>query len=336
MRDLQNESTGFPPRPIQAVGVSGIKGILPLMPYPAQAQPREEHQAGQSAKRDDCPRETADTEHPRRAPILHLVATFTASCPLPASQRGLNMSRMGRKIYDFLLERGDTGVDTLSPLALALMEAHGAAGASVSASFEYPMEVASPVTHTIGIKCVHVMLQCDASKGGTTRDLLTLATSETSLCPCSKLMSLVPNAEDGVADSGCATGGHSSDDLGRGAHNQIVDISATVAAREQSTFAPISRTIEDIYGILSSCASAVTYPVLRRADEKYVTEQAWSTPRFVEDIVRLAADKLDAIHPIHHYSISAKSHESIHSDGIEATATILAPEGNLPQFSGLD
>lgn len=294
MRDLQNEHTGFVQKAVQSVGVSGIRGIITIVP------PMDSFY---------CHRIMGGGTAP-----LRLLAAFDAVCPLPATQRGINMSRTGRAIYDFLQEHSEDGVATLSMLARSLMTAHKAAGATVKATFDYPIQVFSPVTHTPGIKCMDVAMQSDLN-GEECHDYLTVTTRENSLCPCSKLMTM--------DESG----------LGRGAHNQIVDITARVelapqTARHcdgQSSEAPSSllpRTIEDIYSILSSCASAETYPVLRRQDEKAVTEQAWNTPRFVEDIVRMVATRLDSYAPILHYSVTVNSHESIHSDGIIATAAI--------------
>lgn len=287
MRDLQNESTGFVHKVIQSVGVSGIRGIIPIV-MPSAASPSSPS-----------------------PPLLRLLAAFDAVCPLAAEQRGLNMSRTGRAIYSFLQERTATGVTTLAPLVRSLMTVHGADGVTVKAAFDYPMEVFSPVTHTPGMKCLKVVMQSEITHGGEgCRDYLTVTTSETSLCPCSKLMSM----DDGG--------------LGRGAHNQIVDITARVELKPMAdtissqSSSLLSRTIEDLWSILSSSASAPTYPVLRRPDEKAVTEQAWENPRFVEDIVRMAACRLDDYYPVLHYTVTATSHESIHSDGITATAAI--------------
>lgn len=313
MRDLQNESEGFVPRPIQSVGVSGIKGIISLSGK-ASAKSDAKHLAGngQSARYSNY---RSFISYP-----LHLMAQFSAICPLPATQRGLNMSRTGRAIYDFLKNTENTGIDTLEPLAKTLMQVHGTVGASVRASFDYPIEIKAPVTGIMGIKCVHAAIKSEIAERKC-RNCITVSTSEMSLCPCSKIMSMAGNG------------------LGRGAHNQIADISATVELKPTDEAIPAGKPLQtaqgglacvicDIYDILSSCASSVTYPVLKRDDEKFVTEQAWDNPRFVEDIVRLAAARLDGFAPILHYSVTAKSHESIHSDGIEAVATI----GEIPRF----
>lgn len=298
MRDLQNETTGFPRRPIQSAGVDGIKALLPIR-----------SSIGDGRK------------------IIKTLADFSTACPLPPSQRGLNMSRMGRAVYAFIEDIENCGVETLEPLARRIIEVNGAPRGIVRASFEYPIIVLAPVTGTKGIKFVHAAIGSKVS-GKDTCNTLEVTTSEMSLCPCSKLMSLTENnltPEEALSIASLPlTLQEKLMRAGQGAHNQLFDIKAEL------TLSPLNEdggsrycTIEDIYKILSSCASVETYPVLRREDEKCVTERAWSNPRFVEDIVRIAADKLDNTNGISSYRLSVTSHESIHSNGITASASII-------------
>ncbi|MFQ5607737.1 MAG: GTP cyclohydrolase, FolE2/MptA family, partial [Candidatus Zixiibacteriota bacterium] len=102
------------------------------------------------------------------------------------------------------------------------------------------------------------------------------------LCPCSKEIS------------------------SRGAHNQRAVV--TVRCRF-SEFV----WLEDLIEIVESCASSPVYPLVKREDEKSLTESAFDNPRFVEDVVRDVALKLDQLTHITGYSASAKSYESIHN-----------------------
>ncbi len=103
----------------------------------------------------------------------------------------------------------------------------------------------------------------------------------TSLCPCSKELSRF------------------------GAHNQRSVMTVRVRYR---TFL----WIEDLIELIESCGSSPVYSLLKREDEKYVTEQAYENPRFVEDMVRDATEKLTAMENITWFSVEAENYESIH------------------------
>ncbi|MCA9277443.1 MAG: GTP cyclohydrolase I FolE2, partial [Phycisphaerales bacterium] len=79
--------------------------------------------------------------------------------------------------------------------------------------------------------------------------------------------------------------------------------------------------IEDVVEHLESAASAPVYAVLKRPDEKYVTEEAYDNPKFVEDIVRDLALRLEEDDRIEWYSINSENFESIHSHNAYAQIT---------------
>ena len=112
--------------------------------------------------------------------------------------------------------------------------------------------------------------------------ILGVAAPATSLCPCSKEISEY------------------------GAHNQRCLISAKVKTSELMW-------IEDLATILEGAASHPVYAVLKRPDEKFVTEKAYENPKFVEDIIRDLAVALDNEDRVSWYSISSENFESIHS-----------------------
>jgi GTP cyclohydrolase I len=117
---------------------------------------------------------------------------------------------------------------------------------------------------------------------GMYRQTVAVAVPVTSLCPCSKEISEY------------------------GAHNQRSLI--TITAREQ---APVPLT--DIIRIAEAEASSELYGILKRADEKYVTERAYNNPRFVEDLVRAVAARLAADSRFDAFSVEAENYESIHN-----------------------
>ena len=79
--------------------------------------------------------------------------------------------------------------------------------------------------------------------------------------------------------------------------------------------------IEDMIELVEECASCEVYSVLKRVDEKYVTERAFSNPKFVEDIVRDIAKKLKEDQNIIWFSVSAENFESIHNHSAYASIT---------------
>ncbi len=104
----------------------------------------------------------------------------------------------------------------------------------------------------------------------------------TTLCPCSKEISA------------------------RGAHNQRGLVTARVRFNQMVW-------LEDLIERIEASASCELFPVLKRPDEKYVTEKAYDNPRFVEDMVREVALAFDKFEPITWYEIEVENYESIHA-----------------------
>jgi GTP cyclohydrolase I len=104
----------------------------------------------------------------------------------------------------------------------------------------------------------------------------------TSLCPCSRELSRF------------------------GAHNQRSCITVKIRYRDFIW-------IEDLVELMEQCGSSPLYALLKREDEKFVTEQAYENPRFVEDMVREAYLRLAAIENITWFSVEAENFESIHN-----------------------
>jgi len=123
---------------------------------------------------------------------------------------------------------------------------------------------------------------CFTGSIDTTRELLlTVTVPVTTLCPCSKEISEA------------------------GAHNQRAEVTLTVQ--------PLRFIwLEELIRLVESCGSCELYALLKRPDEKFVTEQAYANPMFVEDVVRVVAQKA-LVHPdIGWFSVGVESFESIH------------------------
>jgi GTP cyclohydrolase I len=136
-----------------------------------------------------------------------------------------------------------------------------------------------------------VKFDCTASKTGKTDDfLMAVAAPATSLCPCSKEISAY------------------------GAHNQRCEIEAKVRTKGLMW-------IEELVRIIEKSASCPVYAVLKRPDEKFVTEAAYDNPKFVEDIIRDLAIGLNNEPRIVSYEISSENFESIHNHNAYAQIT---------------
>jgi GTP cyclohydrolase IB len=148
-------------------------------------------------------------------------------------------------------------------------------------TFPYFMNKSAPVS---GVKS---LMDYEVSFIGQIKDnkptvLVKVVVPVTSLCPCSK------NISD------------------YGAHNQRSHITATVRTR---TFIWIEELIEKVEKV----ASCELFGLLKRPDEKYVTERAYDNPKFVEDIVRDAAIEFNKDDRIAAYTVESENFESIHN-----------------------
>jgi GTP cyclohydrolase I len=159
----------------------------------------------------------------------------------------------------------------------------------IEVEFPFFMEKTAPVS---GVKS---LLDYQVTLAGEIRNGLSRLTTKvvvpvTSLCPCSKEISAY------------------------GAHNQRSHISISVR-----TAAPIA--IEDVIRVAEEQASAELYGVLKRPDEKFVTERAYENPKFVEDLVRDVAAALNTDSRIEAYTVESENFESIHNHSAFAMIT---------------
>lgn len=206
------------------------------------------------------------------------VATINMYVALPQEQKGTHMSRF----LEVLNEYSETSFrpKDIPTITRAIKERLQAQEAHFQASFTYFIEKAAPVTGQKGLMNYEVSFECAANSHEDF--IMTVAAPATSLCPCSKEISEY------------------------GAHNQRCKIEASVRMKG-------SMWIEDLAELLEGAASHPVYAVLKRPDEKFVTEKAYENPKFVEDIIRDLAIALDDEDRIEWYSISSENFESIHS-----------------------
>jgi GTP cyclohydrolase I len=214
------------------------------------------------------------------------VATINMYVSLPHYKKGTHMSRFLEVLNEHTGE--PVTPDRIPAIARAIRERLDAEEAHFSATFTYFITKRAPVTGQTGLMDYKVTFECTAN--GATDFLMTVKAPATSLCPCSKEISAY------------------------GAHNQRCYIEAKVRAKGLFW-------IEDLVTLCENASSHPVYAVLKRPDEKFVTEKAYENPKFVEDIVRDLAVALDRDERIVWFSISSENHESIHSHNAYAEIT---------------
>ena len=207
----------------------------------------------------------------------HTIAKINLFVSLPKHKKGTHMSR-----FLEILNQHHKRITPaqIIPILHEMREKLNAEDAHIEMVFPYFIEKAAPVTGAKGL--MDYVCSFEGSSNGKDDFILGIKAPATSLCPCSKEISSY------------------------GAHNQRCEISARV--RFKGTL-----WIEDLVTIMEGAASAPVYAVLKRPDEKYVTEQAFENPKFVEDIIRDLAVALDADDRITWYSIQSENFESIHN-----------------------
>ncbi len=207
------------------------------------------------------------------------VATMALAVDLPANLKGTHMSRF----VEALNESGTT-LDLADPSALPrqLLTLLPANRAHVGWDFPWFIEKPAPATGRPGLVDYQVKLDVDLTGGDVATTTLTLSVPVATLCPCSKAISEY------------------------GAHNQRGLVTFAIKALE-----PVA--LAELIPLVEQSASCELYSMLKRPDEKIVTERAFDNPVFVEDLVRNIATRANADHRIDWYRIEAENFESIHN-----------------------
>ena len=209
------------------------------------------------------------------------VAQISLGVNLDASIRGTHMSRFIEVLNDY---RNSIKINQLSAFCDIILDRLDAPRALISFSFPYFKEKKAPVTGKLSLMDYQLILEIEAQKGEI--DLLTkVVVPVKTLCPCSKEIS------------------NSS------AHNQRAHVSCAFRLRENLSFA----YIDSLISIIESSSSSELFSLLKREDEKFVTEAAYESPVFVEDLLRNVAVVLDKEDKISYFRVDAENFESIHN-----------------------
>ncbi|WP_209123257.1 GTP cyclohydrolase FolE2 [Alkalihalobacillus sp. BA299] len=214
------------------------------------------------------------------------VGTFSLTTGLQQMSKGINMSRLTELLHEYHLEGFIVDFNHLYSFTKDLVERMQQSSAQINVQFPWFFERKSPSLQKAGLAHAEAFMNVnfDHEKGFTHEIGITVAV--TTLCPCSKEISEYS------------------------AHNQrgYVTIKAEF-------FKPTKLKTDWKVTLLEAAesnASSVLYPILKRPDEKAVTERAYENPRFVEDMVRLVAADLYENEDIKAFTIECRNEESIH------------------------
>jgi GTP cyclohydrolase I len=214
----------------------------------------------------------------RAGGIQHTVASFNMYVGLPHQFKGTHMSRF---VEILSAQERELTVDSFKAMLKEMVERLEAEEGRVEMSFPYFIEKKAPVSGVKSLMDYEVTFIGEVKKGKQCFAMKVLV-PVTSLCPCSKKIS------------------------DYGAHNQRSHVTVTA---KTSDFV----WIEEIVDLVEKQASAELYGLLKRPDEKYVTERAYDNPKFVEDMVRDVAAILNLDERITAYTVESENFESIHN-----------------------
>ncbi len=221
------------------------------------------------------------------------VATLSLTVALPPEVKGTHMSR-----FIELLEAQTGALDgaAFKAMVLQMLDRLEARSGAIEMRFPYFVRKTAPVSGVHSLLDYEVCWRGAVSNTGEYAFSMKVVVPATSLCPCSKEISAY------------------------GAHNQRshIAIDAELAG---------DMSVEALIAVAEKSASCEVYGLLKRPDEKYVTERAYDNPKFVEDLVRDVALALNRDHRVAGYVVEAENFESIHNHSAFARVSRPRPAG---------
>ena len=200
---------------------------------------------------------------------------------LPRNYKGTHMSRFVEVLNEWRSKKL-LGVDIRGCLEEVVKRLDAQSG-ELEFDFKYFVDKQAPVSNLSAPMCYDCSFE-GRIDNGQYKFVLGVKVPVTTLCPCSKEISAY------------------------GAHNQRAIISVKVSYDETEHI-----WLEDLIELIESCASCPVHPLLKRQDEKYVTEKAWENPKFVEDVLRDTVVKLRENSTIKEFEVDCEAFESIHN-----------------------
>jgi GTP cyclohydrolase IB len=219
------------------------------------------------------------------------VASINMYVDLPHKYKGTHMSRFVELLHLF---RPEVSLKRFSAILGQMKEHLNAASAHIEVLFPYFIEKKAPVSRSAGLMDYTCRIIGASDPNGKVDLISEVIVPISSVCPCSKEISEA------------------------GAHNQRGELRLSVRFKKFVW-------MEDMIELVEEAASCEVYSVLKRVDEKYVTEKAYMNPKFVEDIVRDVAKRIKEDENITWFSVGAENFESIHNHSAYAQITCGEP-----------
>jgi len=215
--------------------------------------------------------------------LQHTVGSIDMYVSLPHNFRGTHMSRFIEILNKY---HKNLHIDTVEQILHTMKKKLNAEESHMAVRFPYFIEKKAPVSKALSL------MEYNCSYTGTLRRkkdfVVGVQVPVTTLCPCSKEISE------------------------RGAHNQRSVVSIQIRSKKMVW-------IEELIEYAEESASSPVYSLLKRVDEKAVTEQAFDNPMFVEDVVRELAVRLEQDKRIFWYKVESENFESIHNHNAYAS-----------------
>lgn len=225
------------------------------------------------------------------------IGTFSFTSSIKKTSKGTNMSRFMEQLSAYHQRGFIANLSTLKAFTKELVTRLNQNDAEVQLTFPWFYERTGPQSNISGMNHANVSITVayDSEKGFTVNT--SLSALITTLCPCSKEISEYS------------------------AHNQRGSVSMEISIADDLDEEKIDWK-EMLLEAAESNASARLHPVLKRTDEKIITEQAYENPRFVEDMVRLVSADLFEMSFVSKFKVSCRNEESIHMHDAIASVTI--------------
>ena len=215
----------------------------------------------------------------RSGGVQHTVASFNMYVGLPHNFKGTHMSRFVEILNG---REREISVENFEPMLREMVERLEAETGHIEMTFPYFINKAAPVSGVQSLMDYEVTFTGEIREGGRYEFDVKVLVPVTSLCPCSKKIS------------------------DYGAHNQRSHVTVTATLDGHMW-------IEEIVQLVEGQASCELYGLLKRPDEKHVTERAYDNPKFVEDMVRDVAGLLNLEPRVVAFSVESENFESIHN-----------------------
>ncbi len=224
-----------------------------------------------------------DIRHPivvkdRSDGLQHTIATFNMYVFLPHHFKGTHMSRFVKILND---HEKEISASSFKEMLIEMSEMLEADSGYIEMNFPFFINKKAPISGVQSLMDYNVSLIGEINNGKT-QTRIKIQIPVTSLCPCSKSIS------------------------DYGAHNQRSHVTVNI---KTDGFI----WIEEIIELVEKQASCELYGLLKRPDEKYVTERAYDNPKFVEDMVRDVAGMLNEDDRVRSYVLESENFESIHN-----------------------